>query len=415
MLRKSYCHKDITVTLIKDFAEWVSISSEWDALFEESAEASVFNDHSFLTAWWEKRKFHLEKPMILLLRAPSGELLGIAPLQYGWQRELIFPMRTISFMHDHTFMDRPQFILPHRREDLLEAIFQFLLANSDRWDTIQLTEQLVDPTFSALVSRCYQNEKNYRIDIIRESFAPYLTFETPDYSWDQYMASRSKKHRKKWRYLYNRIQKQGQISITRHDTVDELPSAFEHYRSIENRSWKKNTKVKISDWLFNFYLHYSEISNNNKIHCVILWVDTHPVAGIIGLQMGCKYAALNTTFDSDYGKLSPGFLISGFDIEWAIENGIKEYDLMSGWPSDKLQWTDLLRETSYVRVIRKKACAGLYNFAKFTLNSFILKVGDQTGIRQYLRNRANKKHPPMNISKFEKQNKILGDLQNLKR
>jgi CelD/BcsL family acetyltransferase involved in cellulose biosynthesis len=413
MLRKNYCYKDITVTLIEDFAEWESISTQWKALLARSPEASLFNNHCFLTAWWKKRKFDLKKPMILLLQNHHGELLGIAPLMYGWQRQLIFPLRTISFIHDDTFMDRPQFILPHKREDLLEAVFQFLLVNSNKWDTIQLTEQLVDTTYSAVVSRIYQNNKDYRIDIIRESFAPYLTFPSADYCWDDYIAGRTKKHRKKWRYLTNRFQKAGQVSIERYTALDDLSSAFEHYKSIENKSWKKGTKVKLSNWHYNFYTYYSEASKNkSKIHCVILWLDQHPVAGIIGLQTSSKYAALHTSFDSAYGQYSPGFLISGFDIKWAIENGIEEYDLMSGWPSDKLQWTDLLRETSYVRVIRKKACAGLYNFVKFSLNSFILHIGDQTGIRQYLIKHANKKHPPMNSSKFAKQNEVLGDIEN---
>jgi hypothetical protein len=415
MLPKSYCYNDISITLIEDLTEWESISAQWEALLEKSPEASLFNTHSFLTAWWVKRKFHLLKPMVLLLKDIHGELLGIAPLMYGWERHLIFPLRTISFIHDHTFMDRPQFILPDKKEELLQAIFQFLIENNNKWDIIQLTEQLVDTPYSTIVSTCYQNNKDYRVDIIRESFAPYLVFNSEDDSWDQYMGSRSKKHRKKWRYLSNRIHKLGQVKIERSTSSDELPIAFEHYKSIENNSWKKDTKIKISDWHFNFYRYYNEISDNNsKVHCVILWLDQTPIAAIIGLQIGKKYAALHTSFDSAYSQYSPGFLISGFDTKWAIENGIEDYDLMSGWPSDKLQWTDLLRETSYVRVIRKKAYAGLFHFVKFSLNSSLLHIGDKTGIRQYLIRRAHRKNPPMNISKFAKQKELLGDLENPK-
>ena len=411
MLSRTFNHKDITIRLISSLAEWESLSSEWDNLLAATKNASIFNAHYFLTSWWKSRKLNFEKLMILLMHDRQGDLVGIAPLLYGWYMQLCFPLRTVSFMYDDSFMDRPQFIFPNQKDELMEALFQYFLWNRKNWDTIELTEQVVGASYKDILSRSFQDASEYRIDVLRQSFAPFLIFDSEKKTWDNYLTTRTKKHRKKWRYLNNRINKIGKIRVTRHENSDDLSTAFDHFKAIEKKSWKKNTDAKISNWHYKFYKQFNKASDQeNKILCVLLWLEDQPIAGIIGLKTSRNYAALHTSFDRAYGKFSPGFLISGFDIQWAIENGIYEYDLMSGWPSDKLQWTDTMRETSFVRVIQKRAYAGLFNFIKFSINNKILDIEKKIGLRRYLEKRKERKQPPMNKSRFAKHNQKIGEI-----
>jgi hypothetical protein len=378
----------------------------WEHVWSATPDVSVFMSYPFLRTWWEQSQNFTKSLFILVLKDEAEQVIGIAPLMLEWTLVSGFPMRCLSLMYKSFHIDRPQFLLPTRRDEQLEIIMRYLKYEAHRWDIMTFHEQLADPIYVSAVDMAFGTEKYYRLDVIMDGIGPYLKIDPRQCSWDAYWKSRSAKHRKKWRHCLNRLAAEGAVEITRHGFADDCGARLAEYRELEARSWKSTEKINLPDWQIKIYLSLAEgLSPNGKLHIVFLRLNRRPIAGLIGLAYGDKYAALHTSYDKDHGSNSPGFLVGGHDMKWVIESGFVEYDFMLNYVTDKLQWTDTYRTTHMIRVLDKSAWGGLLNFVKFIVNPFISRNIGRIG---YLKNYFENKYPNPIESKFEKHNITVG-------
>jgi len=397
--------KSITVACIESLDDWNQLSDHWDLLLLKEPQASVFNTASFLQTFWAHFLKHTSQLFIILMRDASEELIGAAPFVIQRRRVAGFPMRVLCLMTHPMLIDRPQFLIPTRRAEQLKALFSFLIKHHSQWDILELNEQVLDTDYLESLSTCFDVGAKYRKDIIEFSFQPYLKIYPDFATWDNYLQTRSTKHRKKWRYYQNRAKKEGKLSVTRHSVINELPFAISEYAKIEKRSWKEGTDAKLKGTHFKFFLDLAEnIQKKGSIHFVFMRLDNQPIAGLIGLSFGNRYAAMQSSYDAVFTHFSPGFLIGGFDIRWAIEHKIDDYDFMSGYLTDKLLWTDTFRKTYFVRIIRRATWGGLFFFTKFVVNPSVLKVASLLRIEgPFLKNQTDR-NILLKKSKFKKHN-----------
>jgi len=404
-----FSHNGFQISVIKDLQTWNQLALQWDNLWEITPGASVFMSHGFLTTWWRQRNKFMCRLHILAVKDGAQKIVGFVPLVWGWNTMSGFPLRTLSLMHQAWLMDRPQILYSENRQNLLQALCRYFISIGQAWDVISLQEQLLDQSVETAFASLIEHHQDYRLDIIEDSFAPFLSFPSTTYSWDDYLKTRTKKHRKKWRYLQSRLKRAGRVEITRHSEGPDLEKGLALYRQMEARSWKKHKRVHVSSWHYRFYRKFiNPNQSRNRIHVILLNFDGRPIAGVVSLEHRRRYAALHSSFDDNFADFSPGFLIGGYDIQWAIENGFVEYDFMSGFLSDKLQWTDTFRRTHLVRIVRKDAYGGAFHFVKFRLNPKLIEYREKNALFQYWKKRHDRKLPQMNTSKFKKHNKQLG-------
>ena len=146
------------------------------------------------------------------------------------------------------------------------------------------------------------------------------------------------------------------------------------------RSWnKKSRKVSASNTIpeetYQFFQTLaSKIRPNGNLHIGFLRLAGIPIAGVIGMSFINRYVGLQTIFDDNYADYSPGFLVCGYDIKWAMENGYSEFDFMSGFLTNKLPWTDSYRKHHVLRIFRKHAFSGCFYLAKFRVVPILRKI-----------------------------------------
>jgi hypothetical protein len=399
----------ITITVIQSLEEWDALRPVWEQLWRQMPDASVFTAFSFLRQWWRFFPKRFRTPFILLLKDEAQEPIGIAPLMLKkvWAKGI--PLRGVFLMEQNPITDRPQLLLPTRKTEQLKAIFEFLDEKRQVWDLLLLNEQVIDDDYKTVFSDAFQDDATYHFDMLPLSFEPYLVIEPGIDTWETYLSTRTKKHRKRLRYFQNRLSKEGQMTITRHSEEFELDQAILEYRKLQECSWKKNKQAATGRKTLKFYRSLSDaLKSEGKIHFVFLRLNEKPIAGLIGLSYGNRYAALNTVFDGVYSQFSPGFLIGGYDMQWVIEKGeFTEYDFMSAFLADKLQWTDTFRKTCFLRTIHKRGMGKLFNFVKFQVMTTLKKVGQPCGITQGWERRFQKKLASIKTSKIEKHNNTL--------
>lgn len=377
-------YNGITVSVIKTYEDWHKISNVWNEIWENSPGASVFNSFQFLSNCW---KCYLKKDsslFILMLHDENNRPIGLAPFIFRHKRIFGFSLKILVFIYQPGLSDRPQFLFSHRRKEQLKAIFRFLRDNQSDWHILELTEQVVDTEYEDALSDIFQYDKRYHMRKYRQLPQPYSDIDTAADTWEKYLTTRSKNHRKKWRNKNNRLSKIGKITLTRHVDNAEIPDSLQEYLELEKKSWKRGQEAALDQDTFEFYLKLSDkIFPEGGLHVLLLRRNCIPIAGHIGLAFRNRYAGLQSVFDEAYHSFSPGFLIGGHDIKWVIENGFVEYDFMTGFLSDKLSWTDTIRENSFIRVIRKYAWCGTYYLAKFYIIPNGLRLMALLGIDRY--------------------------------
>ncbi len=396
----------IRIALVRTWQEWSSLHDSWDAVWSATPDASVFMSYPFLRTWWEESRRATRSLFIVVLKNESNRVIGIAPLMREWTLVSGFPIRCLGLMYRSFHIDRPQFLLPTRRDEQLGILMRYLLAQSHRWDMMAFHEQVADPIYVSAVDSVFGPGKKYRQDVILDGIGPYLKIDPQTDTWESYLKSRSAKHRKKWRYCLNRLGDQGTVEMTRHNFDDDSGARLAEYQQLESRSWKTTKRINLPDWQITIYRNLAgSLSPNGKLSIVFLRLNQKPIAGLIGLAYRDKYAALHTSYDKEYGSCSPGFLVGGLDMKWVIENGFVEYDFMLNYVTDKLQWTDTYRTTHMVRVLDKKAWGGCLNFIKFKINPYL---DARINRIRCLKNYFEKKYPNPLESKFEKHNISVG-------
>ena len=98
-----------------------------------------------------------------------------------------------------------------------------------------------------------------------------------------------------------------------------------------------------------------------------------------GFRYKNKFFAYNTSYDSQYHKLSPGRVLTFYVIKELIDGGIKEFDLLRGGESYKMEWTSSKRENLRVLIFKKTVYSRLLHLLlckiKPTLGKYLKKTG----------------------------------------
>ena len=87
----------------------------------------------------------------------------------------------------------------------------------------------------------------------------------------------------------------------------------------------------------------------------VLWDDTTPVAALAGCidQVKKTFYAYIVGYNPEYAKLSPGRVMFGYSIQYAIENGFQIYDFLRGVEQYKLSLGSKKHFVTYTTIIRK--------------------------------------------------------------
>lgn len=377
----------ITVVELSTLEEWDAVSQFWDDLVLRCPEASIINSYPYLRNLYT-RFLNLPscKLAILILKDETGRPIGAAPMIRSKRWMTGFPVNIISLIYEDAITDRTQFLFPDRRNEQLQAIFTYFQSDRANWDVLELDEQVIDKEYESIVNSTFKDSRTYQQNLIFPDIGPFLKMDFGADGWEEYLMTRSKKHRKNWRYLQNRLAREGTVTVTRHTGDEDLVPFVTEYREMEHKSRKVGNPSSLSEEIREFYLELATaLRPNGNMHFSFLRLDGVPIAGVISMSFNDRYIGLQTAFDENFSHYSPGFLVCGYDIKWAMENGYSEFDFMSGFLTNKMSWTDSHRKLHSLHIVRKHAFSGLFYLAQFRILPFFAKYWKKLGRQQVQR------------------------------
>lgn len=331
-------------TLHKNFSE--IDPTEWNALLSESISNVPFLRHEYLDAWWSTRGGGEwpEAELMLIAACEDDRLIGIAPLfltdHDGKQALMLLGSIEIS-----DYLD-----LIVRADDLsrfLSDLLDFLDSDSAlSWSSLDWYNLPEDsPTLAALEAESSKRSWNYT----SEPFRPALSVPLPE-DFEEYLMNIDKKQRHEIRRKIRRAE--GDFREVRWYIVDDesiLDSEIDDLLALMANDHHKE----------DFLTEVMRTQMRNSVHAAFkagwlqlafMEVDGKKAAGYLNFDYDNRIYVYNSGLDFDYGDLSPGWVLLGYLLQWANENGRTEFDFMRGDEDYKYKFGGVKRDVMRVRV-----------------------------------------------------------------
>ncbi|MGE0609481.1 MAG: GNAT family N-acetyltransferase [Pirellulales bacterium] len=329
------------VTPIATSEGLADLSAEWNVL----AGGSPLCSWAWLAGWW--RHYGQGSKLRVLAVFDAGQLQAVAPL-YGTrsntQGHVLRFLGSGEVCTDHATI----LCADHCREAAVEAIAEYLAGpqldtgwfashRDDRWDLLELTG--VDQT-DAIVASLVERLQQRGCGVHARPGLNCWRLELPD-TWEGYLASLSKSHRKQVRRVEQRLLGAGRAVLHMARTLDELPTAFATFVDLHQRRRKSLGEPGcFASSRFAAFLPdvASDLMAAEKLRLFWLELDGRPVAAEFQMAGDGVVYAYQSGVEPDVLEDQPGRIITIATLQQAIAEGFREFDFMRGDEPYKAHW-----------------------------------------------------------------------------
>lgn len=329
-----------------DFAWLTARRDEIARLGNMQSDPTPFQTVEWLQAWWNAFGQDYE-PHILAVVA-GDQLLGIAPLMMSRRRG----WRVLEWLAAGRSDHAPLLLFPGQERAILTALERYLTEVPWRWDLLSL--------------RTLQAEHHARV---REGFHGSLLHEVDDVSpralvtmsWDDFLASKTKKHRGNIRRLL-REQEKGAISV---QCETECTAALlDELADVEAHSWKaRSGSLRMRGAGESFFRNaLSAFSARSWLEIWTCRAHGRLLAHLITFRYCDRIYYYNGAYREDYTQytgLSPGALLIAHALRSAHDRHMRSFDFLRGDEAYKALWINEPRSLYHV-VLRADTWRGRF-------------------------------------------------------
>lgn len=333
--------------------ELADILPAWRDLYRRASN-NLFSHPDFYLAWWQHLGSSTGWKLHVVTLRDGGRLVGVAPLAVIKRKGFrILQWAGIEALdYNDTLVESPEYNSP-----LWDAVRQ-----SNAYDVAMIKDVLsTAPSCETLgtFAQPLQQSHAYYIPLVWKDSETWLKSYTADW-------------RKDYKRRFKRLEAHGPIHYEVYETLP-IDNALMDLLVEQKRSWCRqtgNTGMFDHPGVNAFLMRLAEVAAEEKAlyFCVLRCGDA-----IISIQMGFQYnGALYwymTSYDGEWGKLSPGRVQMYKAIAWAIDHGLTEFDYLRGGESYKQSLTDssrILNDYMFSRGIKGFIAKKLYGLKKGT-------------------------------------------------
>ena len=295
--------------------ELTPLHKEWAALLDQVPEPVPFVHPTWQRVWLEE--FQGDRELLLYTARDGDSLVGVAPLLRENGR--------LSLVGHYSMCDYMDFVVaPDRTGDFYPAILEALL--EEPWSELELRGlREGSPTLAALPDLVRAAGLGFEQE--EEAVAPRVH---PAASWEEQVASLSKKNRHELRRKLRRLEGAGtlelQVYTTREDVEAHLPTLLRFM--VESRRDKAQF---MSEQMGRFFHRMSSaLAEDGLIRLYELQLNGKPVASILCFDQCRQLFMYNSGYDPEYAGLSVGLGSKALCLRDSIEAGYQCMDFLRG-------------------------------------------------------------------------------------
>ncbi|MFC1806932.1 GNAT family N-acetyltransferase [Candidatus Omnitrophota bacterium] len=340
----------LRITEIKDFDALEISESEWNAILSQSVINVPYLTYGWLRSWWES--YNVDHELLLLVVKSGKDIIAIAPMMISRTRYCGIPVRKVEFLATPR-SDYSDMIVAENYSGVLDIVLKHILAKKDQWDIIEFSEIRED---SPLLNHSKHILSAYPCfyNVTKVEVSPMIniedTFET------YFKTCVSKKIRTHIKQYIRALSSDAKMEVEHYTDISENNKLLDDFFLMHNKRWRtKQKKCKFGeDARRNFNIKVADNFSKNKWFILsVLKLNAKPIAFHYGFIYTNKFFYSIPTFDCDLAKYSPGIILLRHLVEYAFNNGFKEFDFLRGGEEYKFGWANRAK-FNYKLVIFKK-------------------------------------------------------------
>jgi CelD/BcsL family acetyltransferase involved in cellulose biosynthesis len=315
-------------SLVSTEDAWADLRTEWDALLKRSITQVPFLLWDYLHAWWQTKgggEWPADSSQLAIITAHEGDkLVGIAPLFVSEKTGQPRALRFIGQVEVSDYLDL--IVAPEYLERFTSALLAFLYKEPTLKSLPLLLDNILEgsPSLAALQASATEQNWNYLDEILQPS--PYIP-TAPD--WEQYLAGLDKKQR-------HEIRRKMRNATTQHDPSwyimqhgEKCQQEMDDFLYMMRNEPHKDTFL--NPLMVDFMQAVAEAACSNKIlQLAFLVMDGEKAGAYLSFINDKKLLVYNSAWNPKFSQFSPGWVLLSHLIQWAIENGFSEVDMMRG-------------------------------------------------------------------------------------
>jgi CelD/BcsL family acetyltransferase involved in cellulose biosynthesis len=326
-------------------------SEAWNRLLQSAATNVPFLQFEYVKNWWQTLgggEWENADLRIIFGRDDHGQLLGIAPFFRTQLSDQSFVYMFIGSIEISDYLDF--IVAPENRVEFTEKLFRYLhQQDANEWSKVDLYN-LPDWTTNNKQLKSLSEEMGWGFREESLQPCPMIALEG---DWDTYLMSLKKKQRHELRRKLRKAESYPEeVSfhiLTKDDPLEESIATYIQLMGYDprkseflNPKMEKNIRELINialagDWLVLAFLE----------------VGGTKIAANMNFDYGNRLWVYNSGIHPDYYDLSPGWVLLGMTIQWAIEHGRNALDFMRGDEEYKYRLGGQDRQISRVQIHRE--------------------------------------------------------------
>lgn len=337
--------------VIRTQEEFGALADEWNNLVDCSASRVPFLRHEYLIAWWRTLgggEWESGDLYLVLAREKDGTLVAAAPMFFTVNPQGIPALMLLGSIEISDYLD----IISCEEE--IPGFVNMLLDHLDgsqvpEWRVLDLYNILESsPTLDAIQDAAGQRGWSYHQE--RLQHCPYIPLPG---DWEDYLASIDKKQRHEIRRKIRRAE--GYEQPVRWYMVEDEAVLDEHiqefFRLMEQDHDKQAflTEEMRAQMGATIWVAFE----GGWLQLAFLEVGGDKVAAYLNFDDGDHIWVYNSGLDYSFSSLSPGWVLLGYLLQWAIEHKRTAFDFMRGDEDYKYRFGAVDRFVVRARVERK--------------------------------------------------------------
>lgn len=315
------------IDVIRTPSDLELLKAEWNELLQQGASHVPFLRHEYLSTWWQTlgggEWEHGE--LYVVTGRLDGRLCGIAPLFFTDNRQDEPAMMLLGSIEISDYLDI--IAPPEHLSAFIRILFEHLNnPQAPDWQILDWYNILQDSaTLSVMKEEAERRSWSYKQESLQH--CPYIPL--PD-EWEVYLDSLDKKQRHEVRRKIRRAEGYflpiNWYIVKDEENLDEEIDGLLHLMAQDPEKDKFLTNVMRSQMRAAVHSAFKA----GWLQLSFLKIGDERVAGYLNFDYGDHIWVYNSGISFEHNKLSPGWVLLAYLIQWAIEHDRKAFDFMRG-------------------------------------------------------------------------------------
>jgi CelD/BcsL family acetyltransferase involved in cellulose biosynthesis len=319
----------LNVKIISNIEDFLRLQGAWNSVLARSEADAVFLTWEWISNWW--KTYGTGKELrVCVVSDDAGETIAIAPL-YLRVRRIMKGIRVREICLLGTGGDvSPDYldliVRQGRETEAVRAILDRLKA-ADDWDVLNLTDMHEDSRVAGLILNIASE-----LDLTARRKAcctcPYILL--PD-SWEKFLADLSKNTRYNVKRRIKNLERDFTVRFYLWEDQATVPAAMDKLALLHTSRWaaRGTSRSWVSPEYDSFHQSVArDFADQGWLHLSCLELNGEIAGMYYDYLYNNRIFYYQAGFDPAFKRYSPGLVLRAYVIRKAIEDGVREVDLL---------------------------------------------------------------------------------------